>query len=97
MENPSKHDYTSFPTDIPTAPLLTISFKKLLSNDAAEQGRLFHASKTLGFFYLDLTGCEPGEALLASSSTMFDLMHELYQLYGNFHYFHYKAPLSINL
>ena len=73
-------DYPPFPDDVPTAPLLTISFRKLLSNDEAEQERLFHASKTLGFFYLDLASCESGEALLESSSSVFELMRDFYEL-----------------
>jgi isopenicillin N synthase-like dioxygenase len=72
--------FSSFPDDVPTAPLVTISLRKLLSHDGAENERLFEASKSLGFFYLNMTGCEEGEALLNGSSTMFDLMEELYEL-----------------
>lgn len=72
--------FSSFPDDVSTAPLVTIRLKELLSQNGVENERLFEASKSLGFFYLDMTGCEEGEALLDGSSTMFDLMEKLYAL-----------------
>lgn len=72
--------FSSFPNHVPTAPLVTISLKKLVDRDAEEQERLFNASKSLGFFYLDMTECEDGESLLDESSTMFDLMENFYEL-----------------
>ncbi|KAJ4286749.1 hypothetical protein N0V90_013001 [Kalmusia sp. IMI 367209] len=72
--------FTLFPEDVPTAPLVTIGLGKLISENVQERERLFEASKTLGFFYLDLRGCEDGEALLEGSNTMFDLNEKFYNL-----------------
>lgn len=72
--------FASFPDDVPTAPLVTISLEKLVLDDSTEKQRLFGASKELGFFYLDLRGCQEGEALLGQSDKMFDLMEEFYSL-----------------
>jgi isopenicillin N synthase-like dioxygenase len=47
-------DLPPFPDDVPTAPLLRLSLKKLLDNDAAEIERLWRTSCDIGFFYLDL-------------------------------------------
>jgi isopenicillin N synthase-like dioxygenase len=70
---------TPFPSDIHTAPLLRLSLSKL-RNDPAESDRLFLASKDLGFFYLDLTGEEEGEALLEEADKFFALGPKLYDL-----------------
>lgn len=72
--------YRSFPDDVPTAPLVTINLRKLLVQDGEERERLFDASKSLGFFYLDMTGCEEGETLLNGAATMFQLMEKFYEL-----------------
>lgn len=72
--------FTSFPDDVPTAPLVTISLAKLISNHVQESQRLFEASKSLGFFYLDLRECNDGEALLTGSNDMFNLNERFYKL-----------------
>ncbi|KAJ4358710.1 uncharacterized protein N0V89_003294 [Didymosphaeria variabile] len=72
--------FTSFPDDVATAPLVTISLRKLDSDDAQEKERLFEASKSLGFFYLDMRDCAHGEALLKGSDDMFDLNEKFYDL-----------------
>ncbi|KAF2679915.1 Clavaminate synthase-like protein [Lentithecium fluviatile CBS 122367] len=72
--------FSSFPNDVPKAPLVTISLHKLVTNDDEEKNRLFEASKLLGFFYLDMGGCEDGETLLRGSDEMFDLMERFYDL-----------------
>jgi isopenicillin N synthase-like dioxygenase len=72
--------FSSFPDDVPTAPLVTISLQALLNDDDAEHNRLFEASKSLGFFYLDLKGCTDGETLLRRSDEMFELMQRFYAL-----------------
>jgi hypothetical protein len=50
-----------FPNTVPTAPLLRISLSKLLAGDKEEEGRVWDASRELGFFYLDLRlpKCQP--------------------------------------
>lgn len=59
--------YPPFPSspadEFPTVPLKTISLRKLLENDAAEQKRVFEICKARGFFYLELAGCELGETV----------------------------------
>jgi isopenicillin N synthase-like dioxygenase len=78
---PTKEElFASFPTDVPTAPLVTISLKNLVSDDGQEKKRLFEASKSLGFFYLDLRECADGEALLGGSDEIFDLNERFYSL-----------------
>jgi len=53
----------SFPNTVPTAPLLRISLSKLLAGDKEEEGRVWDASRSLGFFYLDLRvpKCQPSK------------------------------------
>ncbi|KAF2643106.1 Clavaminate synthase-like protein [Massarina eburnea CBS 473.64] len=72
--------YSSFPDDVPTAPLVTISLQKLVAEDGKEKERLFEASKSLGFFYLDMQECDHGKTLLSGSEEMFDLMERFYEL-----------------
>jgi isopenicillin N synthase-like dioxygenase len=72
--------FSSFPDDVPTAPLVTINLQRLLNNDNEEHGRLFEASKSLGFFYLELSGCEAGETLLYGSDDMFNLIERFYAI-----------------
>ena len=48
------HDLPPFPEDVPIAPLLRLSLKKLMNHDPEEVDRLFKASCEVGFFYLDL-------------------------------------------
>src|ERR1700761_2833058 len=70
-----------FPDDVPVAPLVTISLRKLLEGPAAEEHeRLFTAAKSLGFFYLDMRETPTGETLLNGADTMFDLMTSFFDL-----------------
>ncbi|KAK4561396.1 hypothetical protein LTR86_004713 [Recurvomyces mirabilis] len=48
------HDLPPFPDDVPTAPLLRLSLKKLLNHDSNEEERLWQTCRDVGFFYLDL-------------------------------------------
>ena len=48
------HDIPPFPEDVPVAPLLRLSLKKLMNSDPEEVDRLWRASCDVGFFYLDL-------------------------------------------
>lgn len=69
-----------FPDDIRTAPLLTISLAKLLASNKEEHGRLFAASRSLGFFYLDMRECAEGKTLLSRADSIFSLMNEFFKL-----------------
>ena len=71
---------TPFPEDVECAPLVTISLCLLLAGDASEHARLYSASKDLGFFYLDLSGCEEGEGLLDSANSLFDVAKDFFNL-----------------
>ena len=73
-------DLPPFPDNVPTAPLLRVSLAKLTSQDEAEQDRCWRACQELGFFYLDLTTCTPGTALLSDASSLFSLMKTFYAL-----------------
>jgi isopenicillin N synthase-like dioxygenase len=71
-------------TDIPVAVLDTISFDKLLEGDSVEIARLAENCKSLGFFYLDLTGAAQG--VLENSHDVFKVMKE-----------YFDQPLGIKL
>ena len=79
QNNSSFPNLAPFPEDIPAAPLLRLSLSKL-RKDPAESERLFSASKELGFFYLDLSGDEEGEALLDDADNLFQFGPKLYDL-----------------
>ena len=75
--------------DIPTAPLLRISLRKLLDGDQAEEQRLWEACVALGFFYLDLrTGASDsqhstfidGDTLLKNAAEIFTVAETLFDL-----------------
>lgn len=57
--------YPPFPSgpDYPTIDLETVSLKKLLDHDEAEEQRVFEICCNKGFFYLHLADCEQGEAI----------------------------------
>ncbi|KAJ9613102.1 hypothetical protein H2200_003043 [Cladophialophora chaetospira] len=67
-----------FPDDVPTAPLLRLSFAKILARDNEEVTRFVRACEDLGFFYLDLTG--PGDSLLDDADQLFRVGEELFDL-----------------
>jgi len=67
-----------FPDDVPTAPLLSLSFAKLQNDDAEEINRLVRACEDLGFFYLDLRGSDG--TILDDADKLFKLGEELYDL-----------------
>lgn len=68
----------AFPDDVPTAPLLRLSFAKLKDADPEEIQRLVRACEDLGFFYLDLRG--PGDEILADADKLFTVGEHLYDL-----------------
>ncbi|MCJ1286104.1 hypothetical protein MMC26_005447 [Xylographa opegraphella] len=69
-----------FPNDVPCAPLLKLSFKKLLDGDVEESKRLFEASKQLGFFYLDLRDSHEGDSILDDVDRLFKVGEQLFNL-----------------
>src|SRR5438067_623291 len=71
--------FATFPDDVTTAPLATIRLKGIISNNEEEKERLFDISTTVGLFYLDMMGCEDGEAFKGSNET-FKLMEKFYKL-----------------
>ena len=76
------HLYPPFPKDLPTAPLGSISLQTLedASSSFPECATLFEACRTLGFFYLDLTGSELGESILRESEELNKLQQQFYAL-----------------
>jgi isopenicillin N synthase-like dioxygenase len=72
--------FPPFPDNIATAPLVTISLSKLVTNSEDEHARLFDAARSLGFFYLDMRGSPAGERLLREANDMFALMEDFFSL-----------------
>ncbi len=74
--------YPPFPDDpqFPQAKLQTASLKRLVDEDTLEQDRLLEACKSRGFFYLDLTGCESGEAILRDADELCRVAEKTYAL-----------------
>ena len=74
--------YPPFPAspEFKTVDLQTISLKKLLSEDATEQDRVFEACKTRGFFYLELGGCEGGETILKGADDICRMAEDVFKL-----------------
>src|SRR5271169_6261865 len=68
-----------FPTDIPIAPLTRLSLARLRS-DKAESNCLYNASKTLGFFCLDLRDDTQGKELLSEAEKLFRVGEQLHDL-----------------
>ncbi|KAL3473015.1 hypothetical protein BJX99DRAFT_249193 [Aspergillus californicus] len=69
-----------FPADVPTAPLLRLSLKNLLSQDEADIQRLIKACEDLGFFYLDLRDAGASSQILQDAETLFGVGSELFGL-----------------
>lgn len=76
-------DIPPFPNDVPTAPLLRLSYARLQSSDPeiakTELDAFFQASKDLGFFYLDMRGHPLGEEILAESEKLFGVGKDLFK------------------
>jgi hypothetical protein len=70
-------DLPPFPDDVPTAPLVKISFLALAAGDPDETARLFAAAKDTGFFYLDLRRTPDGEFILEDVNEMLSLAAKL--------------------
>lgn len=72
--------YPEFPAGLPTVELETISLRKLLDGNAAEQDRLFAVCRGRGFFYLELAGTDPGAALTQGAEDLARLGAEVFAL-----------------
>ncbi len=72
----------AFSSNLPTAPLASISLKALQADDGSshETSRLFEACRTLGFFYLDLSYSDLGESILQCSEQLLVLSERFYSL-----------------
>jgi isopenicillin N synthase-like dioxygenase len=69
-----------FPDDVPTAPLVCLSFEKLLKHDNEEVHRFCDACEGLGFFYLDLCDVEMGNSILSVADRLFPVGEQLLAL-----------------
>ncbi|TEY29576.1 hypothetical protein BOTCAL_0938g00020 [Botryotinia calthae] len=88
--------YPPFPSNIPVAKLPVVSFSKLLSNDEDESNSVFEASRAMGFFLLDLSGCSAGEEFLKNAESMFDLNEKVNALsQEELMKYAYKPPTSL--
>ncbi|KAJ7236388.1 hypothetical protein C8J57DRAFT_1376794 [Mycena rebaudengoi] len=65
-----------FPSDIPTAPLVSISLAKLESGDEEESNAFFGACKNLGFFYMNTEGSELGNNLIFEAEQLHEEKEE---------------------
>lgn len=65
--------YPAFGEDIPSALSPRISLKKLAANDVDECSALFASCRSLGFFLLDLSSDQTGEALVQDIDNLLDL------------------------
>jgi hypothetical protein len=80
MSHLTSHDkYPPFASNVTTAPLVTISLSKLEKNDPAESAAFFEASKSLGFFYLDMNGSELGERMVIEAEKLHALQVEWFK------------------
>ncbi|KAF5586679.1 gibberellin 2-beta-dioxygenase 8 [Fusarium subglutinans] len=59
-----------FPDDVPTVPIARISYSKLKCSDEHEMIKVLKASKSDGFFYLDLTDNPAGQSLLRDTENV---------------------------
>ena len=66
-------DLPPFPDDIPVAPIARISLTKLLASDPTESAAVLHATRTAGFFYLDMRNDKSGENILTESESLVSL------------------------
>lgn len=80
QSDPQGNPNPPFPDDVPTAPLLPISFQKLLNDDQGESRRFFEACKDLGFFYLDLRGTSRGQSIVEDADSLFNVGEQLLSL-----------------
>lgn len=72
------NDLPRFPSDVPTAPIATISLGKLLDSDDNEAEVALEACRTYGFFYLNLMSTSAGEELLDEAESLHQLSKEVF-------------------
>lgn len=70
------HTYPAFPADVPFADLPRVSLQKLLANDDDEFKALFESCRSVGFFLLDLSGQEIGEAFTRDIDILLELAQQ---------------------
>ncbi|KAJ7780376.1 hypothetical protein B0H14DRAFT_3894052 [Mycena olivaceomarginata] len=73
------HLYPPFPSDIPTAPLVSISLAKLESGEEEESNAFFEACKNLGFFYMNTEGSELGDNLIFEAEQLHGVQQEFFK------------------
>jgi isopenicillin N synthase-like dioxygenase len=74
MASPAQFSrYPAFPEDAPFAQLAKISLHKLAANDVHETKALFASCRSIGFFLLDLSETEAGEALVKDVDALLGL------------------------
>ena len=74
---PHATELPSFPEDVPTVQLESISLGKLIEDDEEELARLFKACTHLGFFYLNLASHADGREMLKEAEGVFDVANQL--------------------
>jgi isopenicillin N synthase-like dioxygenase len=74
------NSYPPFPSDTPTASLTKVSLAKLFSGDVEQSKAMFDCCRTVGFFLLDLSGNEVGEAIVKDLDAMLDITKETMSL-----------------
>jgi isopenicillin N synthase-like dioxygenase len=76
----SHHLLPPFPNDINTAPLVSVKFADLEKSDPDASAAFFKACKELGFLYLDLSGSELGEKIIADAEKLNEVQREFFKL-----------------
>lgn len=76
--SPALQDLPPFPSDVPTAPISTISLRDLLASEPSACASALEACRTHGFFYLDLTSVPIGESLLSDSERLLETCHKVF-------------------
>lgn len=76
----SHHTLPSFTTDIPTAPLVSVSLSGLESHDPKESTAFYKACIDLGFFYLDMAGSTSGERIVREAEEINMIQKEFFVL-----------------
>jgi hypothetical protein len=77
--NTTHHLYPPFPTDITTAPLVSISLSKLEAGDQVESNAFYEAAKNLGFFYMKLEGSSLGERIVDGAERLHKIQQEFFK------------------
>jgi isopenicillin N synthase-like dioxygenase len=75
--------FPPFPSDVVTAPLVTLSLAKLQSAPAEsnpESQKLYDCAQNLGFFYMDMRGSPEGETLLDGAERLHELEQKFFAL-----------------